>query len=107
MLGHRQARAFREIVGSVENEAPSRLHRATELDAHVGDLVRDAVDVAVAQDVELRDEIAETDHRRHLVNNDTHGAALGMDAHVDQGPVEPRVAHAGHGDQNLTVEVGS
>ena len=60
---------------------------------------------ALGDDVELDEEVAEGDLRRRLVDHDAHGAIGGMGAEIDDGAREAGVLHAGHGDQELSVEI--
>ena len=56
-------------------------------------------------DIELLQQLGETDIRRALIDDDAHGAVGGMRAHIDHGAGKARVAHRRHGDEQLAVEI--
>jgi cobalamin biosynthesis protein CobT len=57
------------------------------------------------RDIQLIQQLAETDIWRAMIDDDAHGAVGGMRAHIDDGARETRVSHRRHRDQQLAVEI--
>jgi len=49
-------------------------------------------------------QVGEVDVIDQAIDDQPHGAVVGMGTQVDDGAVEARVAHARHGDQQLSLE---
>jgi len=75
----------------VKDEAPARLDRPAVEDGAVGGLA--------GIEAELLQERAEADAGALVANADADGAIFIMDGKRDDGMVETRVGHAGHGQQ--------
>src|SRR5579885_3413607 len=93
-------RAVLDIIRRMQHEpAPSRLDRATKMDA------RPACE-ASGLDPELLHQLGQGELVDQLVNHQPHGALLVMRAHHDDGAREARVLHLRHGDEKLSGQRG-
>jgi EAL domain-containing protein (putative c-di-GMP-specific phosphodiesterase class I) len=104
----RQRRIGGEIVRAVQHEAEPRVHRPADLNVHV-DQARalDRAALGLCPDAEFLQQLRKADMRRPLVDDQAHGPLRGVRAHVDDRAREAAVAHAGHGDQELAVEIAA
>ncbi len=77
----------------MEDEAPARLDRPAVMDRAIGRLAR--------IDVELLEQSAEADPGALVADADPDGAVLVMDAERDHRPLEARIGHSRHRQQQL------
>src|SRR5690606_20074536 len=104
--GHRetvrdlQRRPFGTVIGRMEDKAAAVLDRTAEMHPR---LRRSASRI----DVELPEEVAYLEIAGGLVDDQPHRAVRRMRAEEDHRAVEPGIAHARHGDQELAVEEGT
>lgn len=84
----------------MQDEASVWLHRATQVDSRP----KDAGVVAV--DVELGQDLAEA-NVHGAIDDDPHGALVGVLANVGHRAREVRIAQPGHGDQKVVGEGGA
>src|SRR3546814_1950132 len=83
---------------AVEHKTALRLHRPSRQNRHVrGD---------AGIDLQLRQEPVQRDALNLCTNAYAHRAPLVMDAHGDDGALEPGIADTGHRKQQLAGEIG-
>ncbi len=104
-LVDRQRALGLEVVGAVQHEAASGLDRTAEMHRHAGQSLRQPDALLRRHDVELLEQLGETDIGRALVDDDAHGAVGRVRAHIDDRAGKARVAHRRHGDEQLAVEI--
>ena len=97
ILDEKVAGMQHETAAGIDRTALQHLHRLAMV-GHL-DLVR-ALD-----DVELHQKLRKVDAPCRMIDDDAHGALGGMRAQVDHRTLEARVAHHGHRDQHLAVEI--
>ena len=80
-------------VRRVKDKAPAGFDRAAVMNGAIGCFAR--------LDVELPKQPSEGDSRALVANSDADRPIFVMDAHRDHRPLEPRVRHSGHCQQQL------
>ena len=87
-----------DVIGGMEDEAPARFNGPPEMDRSPG--VQ-----AGGLDVQLLEEIGKRKRIEGLIDHQAHGALGAVGANVDDGPGEPGIFHAWHGDQKVAGHV--
>jgi hypothetical protein len=77
----------------MEDEAPPRLNRATVMNGAIRRLA--------GVEIQLFQESAEPETRALVADSDSDRAIFVMDAHRNHRPLEARIGHAGHCEQQL------
>jgi hypothetical protein len=104
-VGDGQRGAFREEVGRMEHEPPARLHRPAPMHAHLVHRSRERRVLRRVCDLELNQQVAQTDLGKELVDDDAHGALRRMGADIDHRPGKARIGHPRHRDQKMPVQM--
>jgi hypothetical protein len=92
----------------MQDEAAARFHRTAELDGKVTGSIADAAarggSIAfLAAEIEIFEQLLEL-KRLRPVDNEPHGAILGMGAHEYDGALEALIAHTRHGYEEMPIQ---
>ena len=82
----------------MEHEATAGLDRAAFDHRNAAGACRQTDGVLGTDHIELHQEAGEADLSGRLIDDDPHGAILGMSAEIDDRTPEPAIGHARHGD---------
>src|SRR5262249_53551352 len=102
-----QRGVLEEEVAGVQHEASAGLDRPAAQHLHALGVFRQLDLLGLVDDVELYQELGKIDAARRAIDHDAHGAVGGMRAHIDHRALEARIAHHGHGDQQLAIEIAA
>jgi hypothetical protein len=91
----------------MQHEAAAGIDRAALQHLHALGVFRQLDLVGLGDDLELHQELRKVDAARRPVHHDTHGAVGGMRAHIDHRSLEARIAHHGHRNQELAIEIAA
>ena len=89
----------------MQHEAAAGIDRAALQHLHGLGIFRQLDLVGVLDDVELHQQPREIDAAGRAVDDDAHRAFGRMRAHIDHRTLEARIAHDGHRDQQLAVQI--
>ena len=82
----------------MQHKTPARLHRSARQN-------RNGIFYPISLNFQLVKEFREINLASNPVHNQAHGAVSRMGAHVNYGPLEPRVSHGRHGNQKLPGQI--
>jgi hypothetical protein len=82
---------------TVKNENLVGMHRAADVQRHIGDLV-------LTTELQLGKHVPQTDVGVEAVDDHPHGALVVVDAQADDGVGKIGIQQAGHGDEKLSFE---
>jgi hypothetical protein len=100
-----ERRILDEEIARMQHEAAAGIDRAALQHLHGLGVFRQLDLVGLLDDVELHQQAGKIDAAGRAVDDDAHRAFRGMRAHIDDRAFEARIAHDGHGDQDLPVEI--
>src|SRR6185312_10123920 len=89
---------------AMEDEAPAPVDRSAVAHDEIACRIRQMDGLLFLHDAQLHEKIGKA-HLLLLVDDDAERPVLAMRADVDDGAREPLVEHAGHGDQELVVQI--